>query len=253
MEKEYHILNGDSLRERFPTSIKGEIIVACLCLVDGVVKADSLDELFKVRAKFISENYSGFKSSDYYGKSVVEIEKIRKISTSSAIYLWFEDDLFCQVNLWFIIHVLNELPIRNSVYLIRPNTHNQYGFAGLEDAELKEAFKNRRSIRELEKLAKLWGYYQNDDINGLLQIGSGLKVKYPFILNAIEAHVARIPSPNKVGRPAQSLMEIIKDLETDDFGLVFNEFNKRESIYGFGDIQVKRMYDDIIKTKKRNF
>jgi hypothetical protein len=37
----------------------------------------------------------------------------------------------------------------------------------------------------------------------------------------------------------------MEDLETDEFGPVFKEFNKRESIYGFGDLQVKRIFDEI--------
>ncbi len=38
MRKQYHILNGDSLKEQFPENIQGDIIVARECLVDGNVK-----------------------------------------------------------------------------------------------------------------------------------------------------------------------------------------------------------------------
>jgi hypothetical protein len=37
----------------------------------------------------------------------------------------------------------------------------------------------------------------------------------------------------------------MNNLETNSFGEVFKEFNKRESIYGFGDLQVKRLFDEI--------
>jgi hypothetical protein len=30
------------------------------------------------------------------------------------------------------------------------------------------------------------------------------------------------------------------------FGTVFQEFCKRESIYGFGDLQVKRIFDEVV-------
>ena len=68
---------------------------------------------------------------------------------------------------------------------------------------------------------------------------------YPFILPAVNAHIQRIPGKEYPGRPIQSLIEIMKDLETDEFGAVFREFNKREYIYGFGDVQVKRLFDMI--------
>ena len=44
-----------------------------------------------------------------------------------------------------------------------------------------------------------------------------------------------------------SLIQIIKELKTEEFGPVFKEFNKRESIYGFGDLQVKRLFNQIKK------
>jgi hypothetical protein len=35
------------------------------------------------------------------------------------------------------------------------------------------------------------------------------------------------------------------ELETEDFGIVFKEFSQRENIYGFSDLQVKRLFDKI--------
>ena len=72
-----------------------------------------------------------------------------------------------------------------------------------------------------------------------------LENKYPFILPAVEAHIERIVTTGNIGRPTQSLIAIMKELETEEFGPVFKEFNKRESIYGFGDLQVKRLFDEI--------
>jgi len=59
---------------------------------------------------------------------------------------------------------------------------------------------------------------------------------YPFILPATKAHVERKPTNENAGRPIQSLITIMKELETEEFGPIFREFNKRESIYGFGDL-----------------
>jgi hypothetical protein len=58
--------------------------------------------------------------------------------------------------------------------------------------------------------------------------------------------LARIPTENNPGRPVQSLLEIMDELGTTDFGLIFKEFNKREAIYGFGDLQVKRLLDGLL-------
>jgi hypothetical protein len=58
MRRQYHILNGESLRQQFPENIQGNIIVA-ECLVVGNVKGNELNELFHTRSQFISNNYEG--------------------------------------------------------------------------------------------------------------------------------------------------------------------------------------------------
>jgi len=245
MKNQFHILNGDSLKQQFPEDIQGDIIVARECLVDGTVKGKSLDELFSSRAEFISQNYGGSKQ-DYYEKAASEFHKILEISANSDINLWFEDDLFCQVNFWFVANLLIKRVEDSRIYLVRPKVHNQYGFAGLKKSELSLLYKNKILISEFNKISSLWDSYQNDDTQKLLDTAVELKDKYPFILSAVKAHIQRIPVNGNVGRPTQSLITIMQELETEDFDKVFREFNTRESIYGFGDLQVKRLFDQII-------
>jgi len=77
----------------------------------------------------------------------------------------------------------------------------------------------------------------------------GLENKYPFILSAVKAHIQRIPMNGNLGRPTKSLIKIMEEFNTEEFVVVFKEFTKRESIYGFGDLQVKRLYDEIINKR----
>jgi len=246
MRKQNHILNGDSLKEQFPESIPGDIIVARECLVDGNVKGMNSDELFATRAKFLSQYYGGTEQ-DYYKKTVPEFQKLISINDDSDINLWFEDDLFCQVNFWFVVHLLNKKNRDNNIFLIRPESHDQYGFGGLKYTELLSIYKKRSALIELNKVASLWESYQNDDTEKLIRTARELESVYPFILPAAQAHVERKPTNENAGRPIQSLITIMEELKTEEFGLVFREFNKRESIYGFGDLQVKRLFDEIIK------
>lgn len=48
----------------------------------------------------------------------------------------------------------------------------------------------------------------------------------------------------------QALQQIIDELGTEEFTLVFREFCKREGIYGFGDLQVKRLYDELLAGRR---
>ncbi len=245
MNNQYHILNGDSLKEQFPKQIPGVILVARECFVDGNVRSTTLEELFEVRAAFIAQFYGDYSVEDYYANSVSEFEKIRKIPDGSEINLWFEDDLFCQVNFWFTVHlILNNVKDCN-VFLVRPAIHTQYGFGGLDASGLIAAYGQKTPITELDRIAGLWSSYQNDEVEELVNVANELEKEYPFIQHAVAAHVDRIPTENGPGRPVQTLIDIMNDLQTDSFEPVFKEFNKRESIYGFGDLQVKRLFDEL--------
>lgn len=246
MKKQYHILNGDSLKDQFPEKITGEIIIARECLVDGNVKGDDLKEFFHSRAEFIS-SYDNYSEQDYYDKTVPEIQKMLDIMDNAEVNLWFEDDLFCQVNFWFLLNLLWNSLQNKTIYLIRPKAHNQYGFGGLNELELQAIYEKRILLTSLDKLSCLWKHYQNEDLDNLLKTASELESEYPFILTAVKAHLDRIPYKGNLGKPSESLIQIMKDLDTDQFNLVFREFCKRESIYGFGDLQVKRLFDNIIK------
>jgi hypothetical protein len=93
-----------------------------------------------------------------------------------------------------------------------------------------------------------------------------LEGEFPFVLKAVEAHIDRIPREGDPGRPVRTLLEIVREMremqETREmqemraaqksqtrqvnFGAVFREFQRREAIYGFGDLQVKRLFDAVM-------
>lgn len=245
MRPQYHVINGDALREQFPADISGKIIVMRECLVDGPVNADDLESLFAIRANFISEGYGGTKE-EYHEKLVTELSHLEKVESNADINLWFEDDLFCQVNFWFIISLLQHHKLQNPIYLIKPITHTRYGFGGLNQLELKQISDNRIPLHKLEEISMLWQFYTEDRNNDMLELADQLRDNYPFILPAVTAHVDRQPTSDSLGRPTATLIKIMKELDTTEFGSIFQEFSERESIYGFGDLQVKKLYDDII-------
>lgn len=245
MNKDFHILNGDCLLEQFPEEIKGSRIVCRECLVDGDVRSSDLEEFFQNRAKFIARLHDDVSVEDYYQNAVSEFEKIKEIPSQSNIYLWFEDDLFCQVNFWFVTSLLRAYAPDSLVFLVRPKIHTHFGFGGLNHKELLDIFEKKVLLSDMDSIACLWEYYKTGNIHGLRKQAQVLQDRYPFIVNAVDAHIERIPHGNDPGRPVRALKEIMKDFETNEFGPVFREFNRRESIYGFGDLQVRRLFESI--------
>ena len=254
MKKVFHILNGDALKENLPDEILGEQIVMRECLVEGPVSNSidnhSLSAFYKNRSTFLFENYK-VESSIYHNTSMSEIEKIRQIESGSQIFLWFEDDLFCQVNMWFICSLLNHQK-EISVALIRPSlafsnnklpeTLLQYGFGGLDTPLLKSAFQNSQplSIQHISQFADLWRLFVLKNESKLLQISLEMNEDFEFISKTVKACIGMWN-----GHPKELIKEIVSELDTYNFRKIFQAFNRRGAIYGFGDLQVKRIYEEL--------
>ena len=116
---EYHILNGDCLAEQLrQTEIKPNYIICRECLIEGEVNSADLGHFWRLRSKFISETYK-ISTEEYVKTSLSEFEKINTMEEGAEVCLWFENDLFCQINMWFIISLLSLQPKLN-IYRIFP-------------------------------------------------------------------------------------------------------------------------------------
>lgn len=237
--KQCHILNGDSLKSQFPNVIDGEIIVFRECLVDGPVSYDDLDELYTQRADFLSVHY-GSSVEEYRDKVISELSKLRGLD-GQPIYLWFEDDLFCQTNLWFLLHYIYTYTDHRNLHLVRPKQDDRFGFGGLSEEELINIFQSSIPLEDSENLSKLWTAYCQDDFEQLISISND----YAFMIPAVQAHIYRQQGGNYIGRPMESLQNIIREVGNADFATIFKLFSERESVYGFGDLQVKRLLHEL--------
>ena len=241
MKHLFHITNGDYLAEDLKkTSIEGEIIVCREALVSGDLKADSLKEFWKVRAKSISENYN-FSKQSYYEKSVSEFEKILNIPEGSEVNLWFEDDLFCQVNLWFCVSLLSNLKDLK-IYRIFPKTtleNHWKGFADSDDFDLENSLKSRVLFNEndIELAVDLWKAFQNNNIDSLKQLPENQSDCFNFLKEVIESYINI--------NPEDFIKNQIENGLTD-FDSVFKKFQEELGIFGFGDLQVKKIYDKVL-------
>lgn len=244
--KVFHILNGDALLENFPAELlTGEIIIARECLVDGPVEGETLEEFWKTRAAFIQESY-GEETESYYNEVVSEFEKIKAIPAGSEVNFWFEDDLFCQINLWFCAYLLN--PVADSIngFIIKPplidGEPDWRGFGPMDRHLLAETYlkKQKISSADIYTLGQLWSAYKHEDREELTRVALEDTLSFPFLGQVIQAQLDR-----KSNRPENVLRQIIAEKETTDFKTVFREFGKREGIYGFGDSQVEKLLETI--------
>lgn len=239
----FHVLNGDALAERFPSSISGEIIVFRECLVDGPIKGELSTDFFEMRASYLDQTYSHYIDESYNDFVLPSLISLQEIPKSSKVYLWFDEDVFCQVNSWFICNLLETRLGEFDIFFVIPDVEIEWGFAGLDEHGLILAFENSIQVNgvQLIEIAKLWQAYQQEDIVRMKELANELSA-FEWIQTAVDAETDRIVEKT----PSQILTSLIEQLGNDNFGIVFQEFNKLAPIYGYGDLMVKRMFDEIV-------
>jgi len=221
----FHILNGDCLAEKFPKNLEGESIIWREALIDGPV---SEDDFFENRKKFITDNYDS--ESNYDELVVKEFQKMQDLPEDSAVFFWFEDDLFCQVNFWFLISSLNLGKI--NIFRVFPKD-TEKGFAESDENDLLKLFHSAKEIKDTERklISNLWADFQQNKLSK--EVSSEIVRNLEELITANE------------NRFNGTLENQIKDIQktAENFEEVFKMFNQKYPIYGFGDLQLKRCID----------
>lgn len=245
MNKTFNILNGDYLAYQLEkTSVKGEIIVCREALVSGDLKADSLENFWEIRAESISRDYDVQKKS-YYKKVVSEFEKILHLPEKSEVNFWFEDDLFCQVNLWFCLTLIPKNKDLK-IYRVFPKTtkeDNRKGFSVSDQFDLEKSLQSRVlfSRKDIELGIDLWNAYRNSNVNLLNKLTENQSDCFHYLKEVIDAYINI--------KPETFIKNLIKN-GTTDFNMIFEKFRDELGIFGFGDLQVKMIYEKVLGEKQ---
>lgn len=246
-----HVLTGDCLAETFRESgIEGEVIIIREALIEGPVGREVSGDFWEARANYLSRGSSS--ERDFYFRAVKgEFDKLGGIQPDDHVMLWFEHDLFCQVNYWFTISMLNRQPAYRTgrqprnVYRICPQVFSDgkwEGFGNHTGEDLKACLSNRVAFGKGDFTLgdNLWQAYQSEDIVALAIYSKSLSPCFPRLDEVCRAEVER----KRNARPQKALEEILSKGYTN-FSDIFSQFSKREGIYGFGDAQVDHMLRDL--------
>ncbi|HZY81331.1 MAG TPA: DUF1835 domain-containing protein [Cyclobacteriaceae bacterium] len=240
----YHILTGDSLAGTFRrTNIDGPVIISRECFIDGPVADDNPDLFWKKRSQFVKSAF-GADPSEYYATVKSEFDRIDEIGPDDEVNLWFENDLFCQTNMWFVVSLLNKRGITR-VFRISPliRTNNKWeGFGRHTSTDLLNCFEKRQGFTKGDfKLGEnLWDAYRTADVVALAFFSRSLSPCFPFLEEVCRAEVER----KRNARPRKVLEDLLAKGYTD-FSDIFTQFTATEGIYGYGDLQVERMLKEL--------
>jgi hypothetical protein len=250
-----HIHNGDSAAGTAKKSdIPGEHLAWREALVCGPAPGNlSIDEFCHVRAQHLADAY-GANLERTTQELRAQEETLGRFSDHEEIVLWFEHDLFCQVQLIYLLDrfAQNELrQTRLSLICINefPGIEGFQGFGELNEEQLAGLFPQRLEVTQsqLDLGSKAWQAYSSAQAAGLITLLNSDTSALPFLKGALSKHLQRFPSTdNGLGRIERVGLDLVGKGHCN-FRSLFPAFARREAEYGFGDAQfylgLKRLAD----------
>jgi len=247
MANTLHITNGDSTAEILKrTSIKGNIVVWREMLCEGpICKEVGSDEFWMERYNYFEKELEVSKL-EYYDKTIKEIQKLEDVSGYSEVVLWFEFDLFCQVNLMALCTYLLKSFRKNTTYnlVCTGRIKGEEKLKSLADFSVDEfanLYDNKTSLSKanLEFAQNCWNVYVNDDTEELKSFNFNKQSKFRYLQKAINQHLLRFPNESGLNQIQYKVLEIInsKPLTEREIIPILLIWQSQETVYGFGDLQ----------------
>jgi hypothetical protein len=241
-----HIHNGDlAAGTAKKTDIPGEHLAWREALVCGPAPGGlPADEFRSVRAKHLAEAY-GVNMEKCELELRAQEEALSAFADHDEVVLWFEHDLFCQVQLLYLLDWFAQRELRQTkLSLISigefPGIEGFRGLGQLNEDQMAALFPQRQEVTQVQLRlgSKTWQAYSSPDPAEMLSLLESDLSAIPFLKRALIKHLQRFPSTtNGLGRIENVGLDLIAK-GYRNFRSLFPAFARRESEYGFGDAQL---------------
>lgn len=241
-----HVHNGDSTAETAKKSdLPGEHLAWREALVCGPAPGHLAERDFlKIRATHLAQSY-GMEFQKCESELRAQSAALRTFSDHEEVVLWFEHDLFCQVQLiylldWFAQRELGQTRLSLICIGDFPGIETFHGLGQLNEQQLSSLFPERKEVTaaQLQLASDAWAAYSAPDALALISLLKADLSALPFLETALRKHLQRFPSTrNGLGRVENAGLELIAN-GYHQFKSLFPAFTRHEREYGFGDAQL---------------
>lgn len=244
-----HITNGDSLTNRLKSlELKGDIITWREMLCEGKTLTNVGSETFwKTRFEFLNKNYKVSKQW-FVEKTLKEYRSLCNHKQQDQIVLWFEYDLFCQINMLAVISWLKTHRKYAQISLVcsgdEDETDKMYGLNELTDEQLLQLFENRTILKQddIEYADYVWQLYCSDNPIRLENLTDFKNYQFDYLSEAIKAHLKRFPTiKNGLNEIENHILQLTLDKQPKTKRELLSTVLSDQGVYGFGDTQYERI------------
>ncbi len=244
-----HITNGDIFTSRLKTlDLKGDIITWREMLCEGKTLCNVGSESFwKTRFEFLNKNYKVSKSW-FVEKTLKEYRSLCNHKQQDQIVLWFEYDLFCQINMLAVLSWLKTHRRHAEISLVcsgnEDETGQMYSLNQLDDPKLLSLYNSRITLTQddIEFADYVWQLYCSDNPMRLENVVSHNAFQFEYLSDALKAHLKRYPTiKNGLNVLENKVLETVEGANPNSRPELLTELLKDQGYYGFGDTQYSRI------------
>jgi len=248
-----HITNGDNTTLALQKlKINGDIITWREMLCEGKTTIDVGSESFwKSRFDFFSRNYKITKTH-FINNTLKEFRNLCNHKYQEEIILWFEHDLFCQINMIAVISWLKKHRSNATIALVCPEKEKDsktlLKLSKLTQKELLSYFKNRVVLTndDIGYADYIWQLYCSKSPLQLQNIITDSHSHFMYLPDAIEAHLKRFPTiKNGLNKIENTILETALKGSYSTKKSFIKKLLHNQGIYGFGDLQYEKKISDL--------
>lgn len=244
-----HITNGDSFTGRLKSlELNGDIITWREMLCEGKTEATVGSESFwKTRFEFLNKNYKVSKAW-FIEKTLKEYRSLCNHKQQDQIVLWFEYDLFCQVNMLAVISWLKANRKYAEISLVCSGKEDDsdilYGLNDLNNEQLLNLYETRTILNQddIEYADYVWQLYCSDNPIRLENLQDYNEFQFDYLSEAIKGHLQRFPSiTNGLNLVENQVLNISVEQKPKSKKELMSSILQNQGVYGFGDSQYERI------------
>jgi hypothetical protein len=249
-----HITNGDSTTNYLKKlNFQGTIVTwrEMLCEGKTEVKVGS-EQFWKSRFDFLKQSYNVTKKQ-FIDLTLKEYRNLCNQKTQEEIVLWFEYDLFCQVNMLAVISWLKRYRKGRKISLVCSgkvkNSTKLYGLAQLSEAQISDQYQHKimLSIDDIEYADYVWQLFCSNNPIQLQNVHQYQPSKtFKYLTDGLLAHLQRFPSiKNGLNTIENTILDIASNTKISSKNKLAAALLRAENQYGFGDMQYVKKIEDL--------
>ncbi|HEY3112886.1 MAG TPA: DUF1835 domain-containing protein [Gemmatimonadaceae bacterium] len=231
-----NITNGDSAAGTLSEAgVEGKIIAWRDVLHEGPVDSSlSLEELSKERARFIAEQ--GWDDFAHVSGDFAERDRvIRHLDYFDEVVLWFEDDLYDQLQLIQLLDFFGRGAARGKI-LSAIVVDGYIPPLSVDELKKLDGKRPRVTAAQLDLAKRAWKAFGSPDPTSISRLLSEDTSELRYLARALTRHLEEFPSTdNGLSRSEREALTVIDAGHNTPVGAFLEVAKKQESIF-LGDI-----------------